>query len=187
MSWAGNCPAYIHGGAMLILEDGTGIVDANTYISIADAENYLLGDRLSQFQALTQDKQEEVLINGTQLVDITYDWFGMRKTAEQGLSWPRIEVEKDGFPIEGVPIAVKKASCEAAFIAMTSDGLYSNENDWEISNERIGDISVTYASGVKNGRPVVSKYEILDKMLKGLYRTDTVGGASIGIANVVRA
>jgi hypothetical protein len=166
------------------VEDGTGVQDANAYVDISYVENYLMGDRLARFTDLPDDEKEAAIIAGSQLVDVSYEWLGSRKSLEQGLSWPRDDVEFDGFTVEGVPTAVKKATCEAVWLSITEGSLFSTENNREVVRERVeGAVDVSYAKGEGN----VTRFEILDKLLRGLFRTEEKSaGSSIGSARVVR-
>jgi len=171
-----------------IVEDGTGIEDANAYVDAAFIENYLLGERLAQFTALSADEKLAAIITGSQLVDISYEWKGTRSTIEQGLSWPRDDVDFDGHEVIGIPAAVKKAACEAVWLAMTEKSLFSNKNNKEVARERIeGAVDISYVSPKDKVTQSVTRFEILDKMLRGLYITDEPSdGPSVGSAPVVR-
>jgi hypothetical protein len=168
----------------LLVEDGAGIPDANAYISIPYASQYFRNKRLEAWEALTVDEQEGAIISGTQLVDISFKWKGARKTLEQGLNWPRAGIALDGFPIEGVPVMVKKASAEAAYLSMTNDSLYSDENDKKVISEKVDIIAVTYASAKESG--AATKFEVLDKILRGLYIVEPASSSSVGASRVER-
>ena len=171
-----------------IVEDGTGIEDANAYVDSEYISDYLMGERLAQFEELDDDEQEAAIIAGTQYVDISYEYIGNRLSLEQGLNWPRVDAEYQGFVIEGVPTAVKKATCEAVWLAMTEEGgLFSTEGDKEVASERIeGAVAISYVNPKDKVKETISRFEILDKLLKGLYFTEEQGGSSVGSAPVVR-
>jgi hypothetical protein len=172
---------------MFVVEDGTGI-EANAYVDIPYVEGYLMGDRLARFNSLSDDEKEAAIIAASQLIDISYQWKGTRKTSEQGLCWPRDDVELDGFPVEGVPAAVKKATCEAVWLSMTQKSLYSNDNNKEIARVRIeGATDVSYVNPKDRASETVTRFEILDKLVKHLIKDiDAKSGSSIGSAQVVR-
>jgi len=175
---------------MLIAEDGTGVEDANAYIDIPYVETHLLGERLTRFTGLSDDEKEAAIIAATQLVDISFEWLGKRKTFEQGLNWPRACVELDGFTVEGVPAAVKKAACEAVWLVMTEESLFSTENNKEVARERVeGAVDISYVNPKDIINPAASRFEILNKLLKGLYGAEeekSVGGSSVGSIEVAR-
>jgi hypothetical protein len=168
-----------------IVENGTGIEDANAYVDEDYVKNYFMGERLTMFSEL-EDK-ESVIVSATQLVDISYEWKGTRISIDQGLNWPRDSVEFEGHEIIGIPTALKKAVCEAVFIVMNSDdSLYSNDNQREVVKESVaGAISVEYAQS----KDSATKYEVLDKILRGLYCTETLSVLdcpSVGASKVER-
>jgi len=114
---------------------------------------------------------------------------GNRASLEQGLNWPRAEAELQGFTIEGVPSAVKKATCEAAYLSMTGESLFNNENDKEVARERIeGAVDVTYVNPKDKVKESVTRFEILDRLVKDLIAKpeEKTGGSSVGSARVER-
>jgi hypothetical protein len=171
---------------MLIVEDGTGVEDANSYIDTSFAENYLLGERLTQFSVLSNEEKEAAIISGTQLVDNLYTWEGRRKSLEQGLNWPRSGVEIDGFTIEGIPAAIKKAVCEAVFLFISGESFYSTENDRVVTSEKVDTLQITYGNTKESGKTVHSRFEVLDMLCRDLIKTTTMGGSSVGSAAVLR-
>jgi len=169
----------------LVFENGTGVPDANTYVNLPYVENYFTGDRLSKFNEL--ENKDEIVIAATQFIDISFDWKGSRKTLEQGLNFPRMDVELDGFIIEGV--AVKKATCEAIWLVMTEKRLFNNKSDRTIASESIGGaVSVSYFDP-KDRENVATRFEVLNRLLRGLFKTENEkkGGSNIGSASVIRA
>jgi hypothetical protein len=168
-----------------IVEDGAGIEDANAYVDEDFVKDYFMGARLAMFDDLGD--KESVIVSATQLVDISYEWKGTRQSLEQGLSWPRDGVEFEGHEISGIPSAVKKAVCEAVYIVMNhGDEVFSNDNQREVVKESVaGAISVEYAQSADSA----TKYEVLDKMLRGLYCAETSAapdGPSVGASKVER-
>ena len=170
-----------------IVEDGTGIEDANAYVDSEHVSDYLMGERLAKFEELDDDEQEAAIIAGSQFVDISYEWVGNRQSLEQGLNWPRTEAEFQGFVIEGVPTAVKKATCEAVYLFISGENLFSTEGDKEVASERIeGAVAISYVNPKDKVKESITRFEIIDRLLKGLYCTEEHGGSSVGSAPVVR-
>ena len=171
----------------LIVENGSGVPDANAYVGIPYAEGYFMGDRLARFDGFPD--KDAAIVAATQLVDISYEWLGNRKSLEQGLAWPRAGVELDGFTVDGVPAAVKKATCEAVWLSMTGESLFSTENNLEVARERVeGVVDVSYVNPKDKANVSVTRFEVLDKLLRGLYGKDEppAGGPSVGSARVER-
>lgn len=80
---------------ILVLEDGTGIEGANTYISLDDTLQKLANFGYQQFSSINVF-QEPVLVRATSSVDasMSYSHMGSPTNTDQGLYHPRIE-----FPI----------------------------------------------------------------------------------------
>jgi hypothetical protein len=171
---------------VLVVEDGSGVFNANAYADIAFVEGYLVGDRLQAFTTFTESEKEAAVITATRYIDGVYPWKGTRKSLEQGLAWPRVGVEFEGFPIEGVPAAVMRATAESVGLVMDNpEGLFSTDNERFVTSEKVDTISVTYSLAKDAGRAAVTKYQALDSLLKGLYVSGT-SGSSVGSSRVVR-
>ncbi|WP_395383333.1 DnaT-like ssDNA-binding protein [Mesorhizobium sp. UC22_110] len=112
---------------MLIVEDGSGLANAESYVSASDAASYA-ADRGLTFPASPADKAEAALRRATAYIDNTYRtrFPGQRKKFRlQALEWPRVGVvDMNGFPVTGdeVPVEVVRATCEAAVRELASPG-----------------------------------------------------------------
>jgi hypothetical protein len=169
---------------MLIVEAGSCLPDANAYVDIPYVSAYLLGEQLKAWEALSEPEQESTIVGATRAVDVLYDWLGTRKTPDQALSWPRAGVELDGFEITGVPAAVKKAVAEAVWLTLGGEELFSKEADLEIASERVDIISRSFRVRQPGEKKEATKFEVLNRILRGLCRT--AGGGGFGAAPVVR-
>lgn len=110
----------------IVVEDGTGLEDANSYASFAQFQAHF-ADR-GGAASTTQADVEKALVKATDYMGIRFRWRGYRLTAEQALDWPRACVygqpsfdEPGGVVIEGVPIEVTKACIEYANRALAGD------------------------------------------------------------------
>lgn len=110
----------------LIVEDGTGKPDAESYISAADALAYLTSIGLT-WSATTTDAQEQCLRRATNYMLQAYRdrWTGFRVIVNpmQALDWPRYGVEVDHFPVhfDIVPLDIQHACAELAYKAATEE------------------------------------------------------------------
>ena len=74
----------------LIKEDGSGMVDANSYASVADGDAYHDGHLYkSAWSLVDTDKRATALVMATRLIDAEYQFGGVRATIAQALQWPR--------------------------------------------------------------------------------------------------
>ncbi|MDR3124048.1 MAG: hypothetical protein LBU16_09775 [Treponema sp.] len=169
---------------MLIVETGSGIVGADAYVDIPYVSAYLVGEQQKAWEMLDEPEQEAAIIRATRAVDVLYDWLGSRKTLDQGLSWPRFRVMFEGFKIEGVPAAVQKAAAEAVGLVLEGEEFFSNEADMEVASERVDVIAVTYRVRQAGEKKEATKFEALNRLVRGLCRTESRSG--VGAARVER-
>jgi hypothetical protein len=170
---------------MLIAEDGSGLQVSNSYVDIPYVSAYLLGEQLEAWEGMSEPEQESAIIMATRAVDALYDWLGTRKTLEQGLSWPRSGVVYEGFEIEGVPEAVRKATAEAVWLSLDGAEFFSDEADMKIASERVDVIQVSYQAKQPGDKKEPTKFEALNRILRGFFRADT-GSGGFSAAKVVR-
>lgn len=107
------------------VEDGSGLPDATSYVSVAAAEDYFAVDaNAAAFLALTTDAKQLYLAWGTRLLDQKTDWKGDPATTTQALRWPRTGVsdrDSRSIPSDIVPTPVAAAACELARWLMTNN------------------------------------------------------------------
>lgn len=152
----------------LVVEDGTGKTDAESYISVADATAYHAARGNSAWAGLASDTvREQMLRRATDYMEQAYaiQWKGERVTDTQALSWPRSCVP--GVASDIVPLAVSRACAEMALRAISGD--LAPDLSGQVKQETVGPISVTYADGARQQ----VKFQAVDNMLAGLL----VGGS----------
>ena len=169
----------------LIVEDGSGLPDASTYVDIPYVSGYLLGEQLETWEVLEELEQESAIIRATRAIDALYDWRGRRKTLDQALSWPRSGVIFEGFEIIGIPAAVKKATAEAVGLVLEGAEFFSEDAGMEVASERVDVVAVTYRTRQIGEKKEATKFEVLNRLVKGLIKTDA-GSGGLGIARVER-
>lgn len=77
-------------GLVLVKEDGTGKVDANSYASVEDCEEYHDGHLYSTaWDTATAEQKVMALVMATRVIDSEYQFGGIRARIEQALQWPR--------------------------------------------------------------------------------------------------
>jgi hypothetical protein len=170
---------------MLIIEDGTGNPGANSYIDIPYVSNYLLGEQLETWVALSEPEQESAIIRASRYVNSAFSWLGTRKTLDQGLLWPREGVKLDGFEIAGVPKEVKEATAECVALVMQDAELFSEKADRQIASEKVDVVAVSYFQQGETSGKTATKFDVLNKLLRGLYKENT-GTGGVGSARVLR-
>lgn len=165
----------------LVHEDGTGKTDAESFISVADADTRRtnLGSDAGWTAATTAQK-EAALRKGTEYMEQAYRsrWKGNRHTTDQALSWPRNSVVVDGFVVidsDVVPAEVKNACADLALKAL--DEALAPDLERGVIREKVGPIETEY----DRGSPQAKRFRAIDLMLAPFL----TGGA--GMARLVRA
>ncbi len=158
----------------IVVEDGTGLSNAVSYISLVDATAYFEARGVETWADVGDTvAQEAALVRATFALDawLRGRWTGKKKTSSQSLAWPRTDViDEEGYevPSDVVPTPVKHACCEVALIELSGSFLtksVSNEN--AVSSTSVGPVSVSYRSDA----PTVTTYPHIEAMLRGLAAT----------------
>ena len=154
----------------LIVEDGTGLATAESYISVADASTYHTARGNAAWAALASDTVREQCLRratGYMVQAFRFRWDGSRRVSTQALDWPRLYVPiKDfGFILnyydpDSVPTDVKNACAELALKAATADLLADTTQ--QILSETIGPIKTDY----DKFSPQNTRYAAVEALLK---------------------
>lgn len=107
----------------LIVETGSGVPSANSYISLEDARAYFIGRRLNSagWTSAQSELQEAALKQASAILDAEFTWTGTTPVnPNQGLLWPFIDARDRYFrAITGIPKVLKEAVCELAFFLLS--------------------------------------------------------------------
>lgn len=104
-----------------------GSVDANSYVTQDEADNYF-EDRMysSSWEALEDENKEKFLITSSRMLDWYIKWKGNKTDSTQSMQWPRSNVIRpDGTEIDAdsLPPEIKIATYEQALLCIASDRL----------------------------------------------------------------
>lgn len=106
----------------LIVEDGTGLADADSYVDIADIDDYAARFGKAAWASVTSSVDKEIKARlATQFVDNKYPIGGVSLTADQALMFPVTSLYVRGHHVTGIPRQLKDAVCELAIIAVNTD------------------------------------------------------------------
>lgn len=124
----------------IVVEDGTGLANSNSYISLSDAQAYFAARLWSSgFTGATTDNQSLAILTATKVIDQLVKFYGFKKTDAQALQWPRYRVPDPDIggnfgygvgvpPISGpwiadnvIPKKLKDCVCELAIVLLKSD------------------------------------------------------------------
>ena len=159
----------------LIVENGTGLSTAESYISVADADarHTALGNTAWTGDDATKEK---ALRRATQHMEGAYRqrWRGTRLLRAQALSWPRYGAEVDGWAIEStvVPTEVANACADLAVKALTDE--LAADQTRAVIREKVGPIETEYSAYSSQA----TRYTAIDMTLAPFMKG---GGAMVGL------
>lgn len=146
----------------LVVEDGTGLANAESYASVAEFKTYHanIGNDVA---LITDTTIEQLLRRATQYMVAVYRqrWQGRRTLSTQALDFPRYDVVVDGYSVLSniVPLEVKNACCELALKA--NDGALMVDVGQTVIREKVDVIEVEY----DKFSPVQTRYSQIDNLL----------------------
>lgn len=167
--------------ATFIVEDGSGKADANSYITVADADAYVENHGTeTAWIGATQAAKEKALRLATQYIDLKFNFKGTRNSETQALLWPRFNVyDNDGYNVDydAIPQKLKDAVVEAALRVIAGDdllGTISNPGEIKSESKSLGPLSksVTYVGG----KPAsgIKLYPRIKALLSSLIQSNTL-------------
>lgn len=156
----------------LIVEDGSGLTNAESYLSVAEADAYNDLFCNGTWTSATTDQKEVALREATRYVDARFHgrWKGRRSHQLQALDWPRFNVvDADSFWIESdsIPKKLKDAVAQFALIAVAGEDLLPDlDKPGNIKKERLKAGSVEREIEYVGGRSQTKQYRLADFLLK---------------------
>lgn len=154
----------------LVVEDGTGLSTAESFISVADAgtRRSNLGDNTA-WDALTTTQKEQALRKATEFMEQRFRnrWKGTKLLRDQALSWPRYGAEVDGYALESnyVPADIANACADLALKSLT-DTLNADLTRG-IVREKVGPLETEYDRYSPQSKRFVAVDQMLASYLKG--------------------
>lgn len=166
----------------IVVEDGTGLNNSESYISVSDCDSYHLNRGNSSWSNLTTEQKEQNLRKATQYIDSTYLFYGVIYKTTQSLSFPREDIEdNEGRKLDNsIPQKIKDATCELALASIDKELISITDNSNYVTKQKVGDLEVEYAVGA----PVDRQYRLVDRILSGLFRSKTGGGSTVKVDRV---
>lgn len=164
----------------LVVEDGTAKADAESYLSVTDADSYFANRGYTLWATMSTNEKEQALRRSADYMKAAYGprWLGYRVSASQALDWPRSGVVARGFsiPADAIPAEVKNACAELAFKAAGGD--LAPDIGQRAVREKVDVIEVEY----DRYSPQFTQFRAVDNMLAPFL--SDLGGA---VRRVVRA
>jgi hypothetical protein len=169
----------------LVVEDGTGLANAEAYVSVAEVVAYASSRAMAFDNAPTM--QEAAIRRATAYIEAIYGGRYPGRTVRgrlQALGWPRTEAaDADGDLIASneVPPEIKAAVCEAAIreLATPNNLAPDLERGGQVKSLKAGSVEVVYADGATPATVIST----IDNALAPLIPRRTPGGLSFGRLN----
>jgi hypothetical protein len=161
---------------MLIVEDGTGLSNADSYASLAEANLYHANHGNVDWSDIDATTKEQLLRKATDYMVAQYrlQYAGYRRYSTQSLDWPRLYVplidslSANVFPqyvdFDIVPTTVKNACAELALKSYTA--ILMQDLTQGIIREKVDVIEVEY----DKFSPQQTRYEQIDAMLSVFFK-----------------
>ena len=186
--------------ATIVVEDGTGRADANSYVSLAEANAFFeTVPATNTWGAQTDDQKTRLCIAATRMLDACFSWNGFKINATQAVQWPR-NLARDPNQYAGifyrnpntflgqyydpakVPAKIKEATCQLIL------GLLDPTDDRTADRPGIGIDSFEIYEGVKvkfdsrYSRPVIPDFVSTMLLDFGSVRGTGSGNVRVGRA-----
>lgn len=146
----------------LVVEDGTGRLDSESYASVSQADSYWASmgspeDRMYWSSLASQDK-EVALRRATQYIDTRFKFPGSPVSPSQALSLPTTDV---AWPVKNLV-----AACSEMAIRASREDLNSDAQGDPVKRERVGPIETEFDTSRRSGQ--TSKFPIASRLLAGV-------------------
>ena len=192
-------------GGTFVVEDGSIVAEANSYVSVAEADNFfalhLYG---ASWAAATTQQKQAALVMSTRTINASVVWKGSPITHIQRLQWPRqgvvlnFQLDLTVNPILGyenttypsfqlvepniVPWFVKAATCEYCRYILVDDRETTKDQS-NVIREQVGPISVAYQP---NTRPDILPESVIRYLRDYVSQEPSTGNRAAGLATQMR-
>lgn len=136
----------------LIVEDGTGLSTAESFVSVANADTYHDGRGNTDWTDANTTQKEEALRRASSYLTDRYRWQGLPYNGRtQALAWPRKGIlDEEGYDVDEteIPEEVKRATYELALLELGTPGYLSPVvvvSD-KVKREKVGSLEVEYVT-----------------------------------------
>lgn len=150
----------------IIVEDGTGIANANSYVTRAELIAYAVARGIVIADAPASDV---FLINAMDYLEsLRLRYVGTRTYDDQILSWPRTGVTIDGIDLDEneIPAQLKNAEMQLAIYASQGVVLMPTVTSAFVKREKVGPIETEYSETINtSSQPFLP---LIDAMLEQL-------------------
>lgn len=158
-----------------VVEDGTGLTDANSLATVQEANDYAVSNihASALWDGKSDEEKEYLLVYATRIICAMTVWKGTKTYPGAALPIPRIGwYDREGLliPEDVIPVEVKYAVIETAIRLISSDRAVERPQDG-LKELRVDDIWLTFKEGYRLS--VIPDLAI--QYLKGLGSVNTGG------------
>jgi hypothetical protein len=153
---------------MLTVENGTGLANADSYVSVEEADAYHASRGNVLWADILPAQKEVLLRRATDYITYIFgrSFIGVRAVSGQSLAWPRISINDINLYSLGVPREIREATAELALVANTAP-LMPNQTTVRKKMVKVGPIQVEYDAGAWTGNRFVSATARLSAFIEG--------------------
>lgn len=163
----------------LIVEDGTGLANADAYIDVAFADTYHLNRNNAAWASASADEKLAAIRDATRYIDSAYCFAGWVRNIHdpQSLQFPRYGLVFNYKPLDRIwPLGrLQQATAEAAARALVGELIVDTADQLEES-VTVGPISVKYKNSTQSGQ---QKFQIIDSLLEPFVTNKKIGSGQI--------
>jgi hypothetical protein len=154
----------------LVIEDGTNVSGANSFVTLVEARSYAAARSLS---LPTDDAAlEALLLNAVDYLESKRQLYqGQRASVTQSLQWPRVDVFIDDVYLAAtvIPDLLKSAQIRLAAIAYSGVDLMPTRSGPIVKKEKVGPIETEYSETV--GTTIEPSMTVIDYLLAPLLKS----------------
>lgn len=136
----------------LIIEDGSIVADANSYVSVAETRLYAEARGIA---LPTDDADLEILlIKSMDYLEAQRSKYqGLKVESTQSLQWPRYDVYIDCvlFSQDEIPVELKSAEMQLAIEANSGTDLMPTRCAGFVTEEKVGVLNTKYSESIATG------------------------------------
>ncbi|MGL5525668.1 MAG: DnaT-like ssDNA-binding protein [Aeromonas veronii] len=168
-----------------IVEDGTGLPNATSYVDVAFADSYFenLG---GEDWAKLQEEEKQIALNvGSSYIDLRFgsrlQGYPLKQTQALALPMGGIS-DRYGKPVLGIPLAWKRAVCEYALLSRKGplmDGQQSLQGAMKKKMVKVGPITTDYEYSVTQQTSTFKAYPQADALVTAFFGLGTFGAGRV--------
>jgi len=143
----------------IVVEDGTQVAGANSYVSLADAR-LILADYGQDLDVVDATAEEQLFFGMSYIEQFRSEYTGSKKTKEQAAQWPRFSAYLDGWLIDSntIPQELINSQVFAAYEVAQGANLEPNDSGRKIASESVtSGLNRSYFKSSATAKSVVYK------------------------------